>query len=88
MPERKTLICMPAYFEGYVPPGGLQDKCSKCGQSVWVALSSWLIMHDNPGMKILCQPCALAQMKEDKQFKIEAITPAQAEEILEYLISS
>jgi len=38
-------------------------------------------------MKILCTPCALAQMKEDKQFEIEAITPAQAEEILEYLVS-
>ena len=88
MPERKTLISMPVSYEGYAPPGSLQDKCSKCGQPVWVSPSSWLIMHDNPGMEILCQPCALAQMKEDKQFEIEAITPAQAEEILEYLVSS
>jgi len=88
MPEIKTLISVPVSFGGYAPPGSLQDKCSKCGQSVWVAPSSWLIMHDAPGMKILCTPCALAQMKEDKQFEIEAITPAQAEEILEYLVSS
>jgi len=87
MPEIKTLISVPVSFEGYAPPGSLQDKCSKCGQAVWVAPSSWLIMHDNPGMVILCMPCALVKMKEDKQFEIEGITPAQAEEILEYLVS-
>ncbi|MBA7556027.1 hypothetical protein ES705_48722 [subsurface metagenome] len=87
MPERKTLICWPVSLAGYAPPGSLQDKCSKCGQPVWVAPSSWLIMHDTPRMKILCTPCALAQMKEDKQFEIEAITPAQAEEILEHMDS-
>ncbi|MBA7635934.1 hypothetical protein ES703_43545 [subsurface metagenome] len=87
MLEKKTLICMLASFEGYVPPGGLQDKCFKCGQPVWVAPSSWLILHDNPGMKILCAPCALAEIKEDGEFDIEGITPAQAEEILEYLDS-
>jgi len=84
MPERKTLISTPVPLGGYVPLGGLQDKCSKCGQPVWVSPSSWLILHDNPEMKILCMPCALAQMKEDKQFEIEAITPAQAEEVDEY----
>ena len=88
MPERKTLISMPVSLEGYAPPGSLQDKCSKCGQPVWVSPSSWLIMHDNPGMEILCMPCALAQMKQDKHLEIEGITPAQAEEILEYLVSS
>jgi len=88
VPERKTLISMPVSYEGYAPPGSVQDKCSKCGQPVWVSPSSWLIMHDNPGMKILCKPCALAQMKKDKHFEIEAITPAQTEEILKYLVNS
>lgn len=85
MPEIKTLISVPVSFEGYVTPGSLQDKCSKCGQPVWVSPSSWLIMHDNPGMSILCMPCAIAQMKKDGEFEIEAITPAQAEEIREYM---
>jgi len=44
-------------------------------------------MHDNPGMVILCMPCALVKLKEDKQFEIGDITPAQAEEINEYLRS-
>ena len=82
--EAKTLISVPVSHGGYVTPGSLQDKCSKCGQVVWVSPSSWLIMHDNPGMEILCMPCALVKMKEDKQFEIEAITPAQAEEVEEY----
>jgi len=87
MPERKTLISMPVSLEGYVTPGSLQDKSSKCGQPVWVSPSSWLIMHDNPGMEILCTACAIANMKKDNHFEIEAITPAQAEEIREYLVS-
>jgi len=87
MPESKTLVCMPASFKGYVVPGGLPDKCSKCRQPVWVSPSSLLVMHDNPGVEVLCIPCALAQIKKDKEFEIEGITPAQAEEINEYLRS-
>jgi len=84
MPESKTLVCMPVSFKGYVIPGGLPEKCSKCGELVWVAPSSLITLHDDPGMEILCQPCALEQLKEDKEFKIEGITPAQAEEVNEY----
>jgi len=84
MPETKALICMPASFNGYVVPGSLPNKCSKCGQPVWVSPSSWLICHDNPGIAIFCTLCALAQVKKAKHPKIEAITPAQAEEIEEY----
>lgn len=87
MPESKTLICMPASFEGYVVPGSLPSKCSKCRQPVWVSPSSLLILHDNPGMEILCTPCTLAKMKEDKHFEIEGINLAQAEEILEHMDS-
>jgi len=83
--ETKVLICMPASFKGYVVPGSLPDKCSKCGQPVWVAPSSLLIQHDSPGMEVLCKPCALRQMKKAKHPKIHGITPAQAEEIEEYL---
>ncbi|MBA7632311.1 hypothetical protein ES703_39854 [subsurface metagenome] len=84
MPEIKTLICMPASFKGYVVPGSLPDKCSKCGQAVWVSPSSLLILHDNPEMEILCGPCTVAKMKKDKEFEIEGVTPAQAGEIDEY----
>ncbi len=87
MPERKTLMCQLVSFRGYVVPGSLPDKCSKCGQPVWVSPSSLLIMHDNPGIENLCIPCALAQMKKDKEFEIEGITPAQAGEIREYFNS-
>jgi len=88
MPERKTLVCMPVSFKGYVVPGGLPEKCSKCGELVWVSPSSLLILHDNPGIETLCIPCTLAQMKKDGEFEIEGITPAQAEEIGEYLRES
>jgi len=84
MPERKTLICMPASFKGYVVPGSLPDKCSKCGQAVWVSPSSLLILHDDPGMDILCMSCSLTKMKKDREFEIEGITPAQAKEVDEY----
>ena len=85
MPESKTLVCMPASFKGYVVPGGLPDKCSKCRQPVWVSPSSLLIKQDNPGIEVLCIPCALDQMKKDEHPKIEGLTPAQTGEIREYL---
>ncbi|GAH00012.1 unnamed protein product [marine sediment metagenome] len=78
---------MPASFRGYVVPGGVLDKCSKCGQLVWVSPSSLLIMHDNPGMDILCTLCSLTKIKKDKEFEIADITLAQAEEFEEYLDS-
>jgi len=84
MPEGKTLMCMPASFRGYVVPGSLPDKCSKCRQPVWVPPSSLLILHDNR-VEILCITCALAKMKKDKEFEVEGINPAQAEEIREYI---
>lgn len=83
--EEKTLVCWPVSLEGYVVPGSLPDRCSKCGQPVWVSPSSWLIIHDSPGIIILCIPCALEEMKKDKEIKIEDISPAQTEEIREYL---
>lgn len=87
MPEKIWLLCMPVPFKGYVPPGSLPDKCSECGQPVVVSPSSLLIMHDNPSMNILCIPCGVTELKKDKKFKIKAPTPAQAEEIKEYLDS-
>lgn len=83
MPETKILICMLASFKGYVVPGSLPDKCSKCGQTVWVSPSSLLILHDNPEIEILCGPCTVAKMKKDKEFEVEGINPAQAYEIRE-----
>jgi len=87
MPERKALICWLVSLEGYVTPGSLKDKCSKCGQPVWVAPSSWFILYDNPEMEPLCILCAVEEMKKDKEFEIGGITPAQAVEVLEYLNS-
>ncbi len=84
MPERKALMCQLVSFRGYVVPGSLPEKCSKCGGPVWVSPSSLLILHDNPGIEILCMPCALVKMEKDKEFEIEGITPAQADEIREY----
>ena len=87
MPERKTLMCQLVSFRGYVVPGSLPEKCSKCGGLVWVSPSSLLILHDNPGIEILCIPCGLEQMKKDKHPEIRDITRAQAEEIQEYMDS-
>ena len=84
MPDKKALICTLTSSGGYVVPGSLLDKCSKCRQPVWVSPSSLLIMHDNPGMDILCTLCSPTKMMKDGEFEIEAITPAQTEEIDEY----
>jgi len=31
MPDRKALMCQLVSFRGYVVPGSLPEKCSKCG---------------------------------------------------------
>ena len=87
MPERKALMCQPVASNGYVVPGAVPEKCSKCGDLVWVSPSSLLILHDRPDMEIVCMPCAVAEMKKGPDFEVENITPAQAGEIQEYFNS-
>ncbi len=88
MPEIKTLVCMPISFNGYVVPGSLPEKCSKCSCPVWISPSSLLILHDNPGMETLCKTCALTQVEEDESPEIEErLIPTQVDEIQEWLDS-
>ena len=83
--DRKILICKPVFSPGYVVPGGVIDKCFKCGNPVWISPSSWLLYHDNPEMIFECIPCAAADIeKEGGEFETE-LTPAQIDEIKEYI---
>lgn len=86
MPENKMLICKPADYIGYVVPGSLPMKCCECGQPVWISPSSMLLLHDNPEMMILCEPCGFAHM-EIHEGIIEDLIPAQLEELAEYVKS-
>ena len=59
----KVLVCTavsdPLLTSSDIGLGSLQDKCSRCGEPVWVSPDSWLALHDNPGMRIQCADCAL-----------------------------
>jgi len=77
------ILCMPVSHPGYVVPGSLKVKCEQCPELVFVAPSSWLIRHDNPGAKIICMKCALSEM-ESEGGEIMDITPAQLGEIQDY----
>jgi hypothetical protein len=94
MTERKTLGCLPVdafkpIFGGLEPAdGSLQMKCSKCGSLVYVAPSSWGIIHDNPGIEILCVPCLTVEMEKEKTVTIRGMNEAQADEIREYFASA
>lgn len=80
MPESNVLICMPVDHPGYVVPGSLHWVCHKCKCGVWVAPSSWLILHENPGMEVYCWECAFARMEKEPG-EIMELTPAQRQEI-------
>ena len=81
---KKILISNQVSYPGYVVPGSLQDKCSRCGEPVWISPSSLLILHDNPGTDIACTECGLKQMATEPG-EIDKPTPAQRDEIEEYL---
>jgi len=79
MPESQILICQPVSSPGYVVPGSVRRKCSKCGADVWVAPSSLLILDDKPQMDIQCTTCVYAGISATATFA--ATTPAQWDEI-------
>ncbi|GAI13658.1 unnamed protein product [marine sediment metagenome] len=83
MPEPGVLIAMPVDYPGYVVPGSLHGVCHKCRRGVWIAPSSWLILHDNPDIEVLCWVCAFAGM-EKAPGEFMALTPAQLQEIEEW----
>lgn len=78
----KDLICAPVSHAGYVVPGSIPGNCSQCQQLVWIAPSSLLILHDNPGTDILCTECASKQT--GSELEIEELTPAQLDEIEQF----
>ena len=80
--EDDILICKPTSQPGYLTPGSLPSRCSRCGQRVWLAPSSMILLHDKPEMKVVCLPCGLELMKVYPG-TIERLTPAQLEEIEE-----
>ncbi len=85
MAEPVSIICAPVTFKGYVTPGSIRDKCPQCGELVWVSPSSWLILHDNPGSAIICLRCAAAELPLVESPTMLDPTPAQLDEVREYL---
>lgn len=87
MPEQTVLVCKPVGSPGYVVTGSLPLKCRECSQPVWVSPASMLLLHDNPEVIILCKSCGFAHMATHDGV-IEDLTPAQLEEIEEYVRDS
>jgi hypothetical protein len=83
MPEPTVLIAMPVDHPGYVVPGSLHYVCTQCHRGVWIAPSSWLIMHENPGIEVLCWGCAFDRIDKEGGEMME-LTPAQIQEIEEW----
>ncbi|MBA7506093.1 hypothetical protein ES706_04773 [subsurface metagenome] len=77
-------MCRRTTTPGYVVPGSLPDRCSKCGARVWVAPSSWLILHGREDMRIKCLQCVLADF-DFVSGTLEDLSQAQLEEVKEYL---
>jgi hypothetical protein len=81
--EEIVIICMPVTASGYVVPGAVQVKCSGCQELVWVAPSSWLVMADNPGSKVLCWSCGADTIRANPG-PMKFGTRAQIEEVEEW----
>lgn len=59
------------------------DKCSECGQPVWVAPSGRKLLAEHPNMKIICIPCATPKIERDSKFM--PINEEQKGELREYV---
>lgn len=78
-PEVDILLCRAQDRPGPLVPGSLPGSCSGCGRGIWIAPSSIIMMHDNPGTLTLCLSCAGRCMAAHGGTVIP-LTPAQLEE--------
>jgi DNA-directed RNA polymerase subunit RPC12/RpoP len=74
------MICKPIAAGGYVVPGSLLAKCSRCGQDVNISPSTLVLLVDHPGMEVVCWTCG-AELFLRHPGPIEGLTSAQLEEI-------
>lgn len=81
MSKPGIVVCMPLDDETQLIPGSLPDKCTDCGQAVSVSPSSWQILHDNPGTKVVCIYCALAT----KGINVQPMTRSQIADMVSAL---
>jgi len=58
-------------------------RCAQCGQLVWLSPSSFILLHDNPGARVLCWDCGQQELRQHPG-EIMPISPAQQDEIEEY----
>lgn len=84
MPKCEAIISTRVSRCPYVVPGSVKVKCSICGELVWLSPSSLSFLHSNPGIDILCMECGFKRI-EVKPGEIQPPTPAQRNEIKEYL---
>lgn len=64
MTEPSALVCTRLMSMRRMHPA--QDNshaCSRCGERVGVYPSGMRALQANPGMEIICMPCAMAEMK-------------------------
>lgn len=84
MPKCDTLISTRVSRCPYVVPGSVKVKCSICGELVWLSPSSLSFLHSDPEIETLCMECGSKRV-EAKPGEIQPPTPAQLDEIKEYL---
>ena len=88
VPE-KAVACVPVrVFKNLFGPvspaiGTILDDCESCGDIVYVSPSSWIIIHENPGTKIMCLSC-LVKRRGECQVDLQDFNEAQFEEIKEF----
>jgi len=84
MPKCESIISTRVSHCHYVVPGSVELNCSICGELVWLSPSSFSFLDSNPGIEILCMECGFNRI-EANPGEIRSLTPAQLNEIKEYL---
>lgn len=55
--ERQRLICRPVRWQKHPLPGAVKMLCQRCGQTVWVSPSTFLVTPIE-ACELVCEECA------------------------------
>ena len=75
-----AVTCLRVETPSTVVPGSLVKTCWRCETAIWVSPATLQHVRDKPH-RFLCMECTQVYTAQDKDAKMEPVTPEQFEEL-------